>query len=182
MPPGAAFALMLVLVAGTGVLAVLQDALALAVLGIVAGFAAPILISTGSGNHVVLFSYYALLNFAIFAIAWKKPWRVLNLLGFAFTWIIGTAWGVLRYEPTLLSSTEPFLVIFFAIYLAIPILYAWRRGEREPARRDFVDGTLVFGNPLIAFALEAGLLDGDRMPLAYCALAFAAIYTRWRGR
>lgn len=176
LPPGAAFALMLVLVAGTGVLAVLQDALALAVLGIVAGFAAPILISTGSGNHVVLFSYYALLNLAIFAIAWKKPWRALNLLGFAFTWVIGTAWGVLRYEPALRSSTEPFLVIFFAIYLAIPILYAWRRGQSEPAQRDFVDGTLVFGNPLIAFALQAALLDGDRMPLAYCALALAAVY------
>jgi uncharacterized membrane protein len=176
LPPAAAFALMLVLVAGTGVLAVLQDALALAVLGIIAGFAAPILISTGSGNHVVLFSYYALLNLAIFAIAWRKPWRVLNLIGFAFTWVIGTAWGVLRYEHALLSSTEPFLIIFFAIYLAIPILYAWRRGEREPTRRDLVDGTLVFGNPLIAFALQAGLLDGDRMPLAYSALVLAAVY------
>ncbi|HEY6895594.1 MAG TPA: DUF2339 domain-containing protein, partial [Rhodanobacteraceae bacterium] len=176
LPPGAAFALMLVLVAGTGVLAVLQDALALAVLGIVAGFAAPILISTGSGNHVVLFSYYALLNLAIFAIAWKKPWRALNLVGFAFTWIIGTAWGVLRYTPALRDSTEPFLVIFFAIYLAIPILYAWRRGEASPAHRDFVDGTLVFGNPLIAFALQAAVLDGDRMPLAYSALALAGVY------
>ena len=176
LPAGAAFALMLVLIAGTGVLAVLQDALALAVLGIVAGFAAPILISTGSGNHVVLFSYYALLNLAIFAIAWKKSWRALNLLGFAFTWVIGTAWGVLRYEHALQGSTEPFLVIFFAIYLAIPILYAWRRGKDEPAHRDFVDGTLVFGNPLIAFALQAALLDGDRMPLAYCALALAAVY------
>jgi uncharacterized membrane protein len=176
LPASAAFALMLVLVAGTGVLAVLQDALALAVLGIVAGFAAPILISTGSGNHVVLFSYYALLNLAIFAIAWKKPWRALNLLGFAFTWVIGTAWGVLRYEPALRDTTEPFLLIFFAIYLAIPILYAWRRGKDEPAHRDFVDGTLVFGNPLIAFALQAALLDGDRMPLAYCALALAAVY------
>jgi uncharacterized membrane protein len=57
LPPGAAFALMLVLVAGTGVLAVLQDALALAVLGILAGFDAPSLISPGNGDHVVLFSY-----------------------------------------------------------------------------------------------------------------------------
>ncbi|HKE47701.1 MAG TPA: DUF2339 domain-containing protein, partial [Rhodanobacteraceae bacterium] len=173
LPPGAAFALMLVLVAGTGVLAVLQDALALAVLGIVAGFAAPILISTGQGNHVVLFSYYTILNLAIFAIAWAKAWRVLNLLGFAFTYLIGTAWGVLRYEPALYNSTEPFLVVFFAIYLAIPILYA---RKREPSRRDLVDGTLVFGNPLVAFALQAALLDGDRMPLAYSALVLAAVY------
>ncbi len=82
LPAGAAFGLMLVLVACTGLLAVMQDALALAVLGLIAGFAAPILISTGSGNHVVLFSYYALLNLAIFAIAWKKTWRMLNLLRF----------------------------------------------------------------------------------------------------
>ena len=173
LPATAAFALMLVLVAGTGVLAVLQDALALAVLGLIAGFAAPILISTGAGSHVVLFSYYALLNLAILAIAWRKAWRVLNLLGFAFTWVIGTAWGVLRYEHSLFDSTEPFLVIFFAIYLAIPILFARRR---DPARRDLVDGTLVFGNPLIAFALQAALLEGERMPLAYSALALAAVY------
>ncbi|MEP7041608.1 MAG: DUF2339 domain-containing protein [Dokdonella sp.] len=173
LPAGAAFALMLVLVAGAGVLAVLQDALALAVLGIVAGFAAPILISTGSGNHVVLFAYYALLNLAIFAIAWVKPWRALNLLGFFFTYAIATTWGVLKYEHALFASTEPFLLIYFALYLAIPILYA---RQREPQRRDLVDGTLVFGNPLVAFALQAALLEGERLPLAYSALAAAAVY------
>jgi len=173
LPTGAAFALMLILVAGTGVLAVLQDALALAVLGIVAGFAAPILISTGSGNHVVLFAYYALLNLAIFAIAWVKPWRALNLLGFVFTYAIATTWGVLKYEHALFGTTEPFLLIYFALYLAIPILYA---RQREPTRRDLVDGTLVFGNPLVAFALQAALLEGERMPLAYSALAAAAVY------
>ncbi|MEO7325321.1 MAG: DUF2339 domain-containing protein [Dokdonella sp.] len=173
LPPAAAFALMLILVAGTGVLAVLQDALALAVLGILAGFAAPILISTGSGDHVVLFSYYALLNLAIFAIAWVRPWRALNLLGFVFTFAIGTAWGVLSYHSELFASTEPFLLIYFAIYLAVPILYA---RKREPTQRDIVDGSLVFGNPLLAFALHAALLNGERMPLAYSALALAAIY------
>jgi uncharacterized membrane protein len=177
--PEAAFGLMLVLVAGAGVLAVLQDALALALLGILAGFAAPILISTGSGNHVVLFAYYALLNLAIFAIAWLRPWRALNLLGFFFTYAIGTAWGVLRYRSELFGSTEPFLLIYFAIYLAIPILYA---RQQAPQRRDPVDGTLVFGNPLVAFALQAALLDYARLPLAYSALALAAIYAllAWR--
>lgn len=173
MPAGAAFGLLLILVAGAGVLAVLQDALALAVLGILAGFAAPILISTGSGSHVVLFSYYSLLNLAIFAIAWRKPWRALNLMGFFFTYAIGTAWGVLRYEPAQFASTEPFLLLTFAIYLAIPILYA-RRGDASG--RNIVDGTLVFGNPLFAFALQAALLDGARLPLAFCALGLAALY------
>lgn len=173
LSPGAAFALLLVLVAGAGALAVLQDAIALAVLAILAGFAAPILVSTGSGDHVVLFAYYALLNLAIFAIAWRRSWRALNLLGFVFTYAIATAWGVLRYRGELFDGTEPFLLLYFAIYLAIPILHAHRA---ELQRRDLVDGTLVFGNPLVAFALQAALLEGQRLPLAYSALAVAAVH------
>lgn len=174
MPATAAFALSVVLIAGLGVLAVLQDSRTLAVLGILAGFLAPIWLSTGSGNHVALFSYYAVLNAAILAIAWYKPWRELNLLGFAFTWGIGIAWGVLQYQSGKFASTEPFLLLFFAFYLAIPILYA----RRQPARRrDLIDGCLVFGTPLIAFSLQASLLQGDALPLAFCALGLAALYT-----
>lgn len=173
LPASTAFALLVVLVAGIGLLAVLQDALALAVLGILAGFAAPILISTGSGNHVALFSYYAILNLAIFAIAWVRAWRVLNLLGFAFTFLIGTAWGVMRYQPALFDSTEPFLLLFFGIYLFIPILFALRRGVE---RADAIDASLVFANPLLAFGLQAALLDGARHPLALSAIVLALVY------
>jgi hypothetical protein len=139
----------------------------------VAGFAAPILISTGSGNHVALFSYYAILNIGIFAISWWRSWRVLNLLGFLFTFAIGTTWGVLSYKPQLFDSTEPFLILYFGIYLLIPILYAIKRGGDRPGG---IDGTLVFANPLIAFSLQAWLLDGERTPLAITAIALGLIY------
>ncbi len=183
IPAGAAFGITIALVAGIGVLAVLQDALALAVFGILAGFLAPIWLSTGSGNHVALFGYYAVLNLGIFGIAWNRPWRLLNLLGFVFTFGIGTVWGVLDYQPAKFASTEPFLLLFFALYLLIPIFYAHRRSERahdehghEGNAHALVDGTLVFGTPLVAFALQAGLLQGERMPLALSALGAAAIY------
>ncbi len=173
LPATPAFALLLILVAGLCVLAVLQDALALAVLGILAGFAAPILISTGSGNHVALFSFYGLLNIAIFAIAWKRSWRILNLIGFFFTYAIGTLWGARSYRSDMFDSTEPFLLLFFAIYLAVPILYALKR---SPEKRDAIDGTLLFGNPLAAFALQGALLEWERMPLAISALALGILY------
>ncbi len=173
LPAGAAFAISIVLVAGLGVLAVLQDSRTLAILGILAGFLAPIWLSTGSGNHVALFSYYAMLNAAIFAIAWVRPWRILNLLGFAFTWGIGIVWGVLDYAPAKYSSTQPFLLLFFAFYLLLPILYARKRPARP---NDRIDGCLLFGTPLVAFSLQAGLMEGDRMPLAFCALGLAAVY------
>ncbi|MEL1266012.1 DUF2339 domain-containing protein [Pseudoxanthomonas putridarboris] len=178
MPAGAAFALSIVLVAGAGMLAVLQDAKALAVFALLAGFLAPIWLSTGSGNHVALFSYYAVLNAAIVGIAWHKSWRVLNLLGFAFTFGIGTAWGAFDYVPEKYASTQPFLALFFVFYLLIPLLFA----RRQPAsRRDFIDGCLVFGMPLVAFSLQAALMQGStfdesRMPLAFCALGLGVLY------
>lgn len=173
VPAGAAFGLSIVLVAGLGVLAVRQNAIALAVFGVLAGFLTPIWLSTGQGSHVALFSYYLLLNAAILAIAWYRPWRVLNVLGFAFTFGIGAAWDVLQYRPEDFRSTEPFLLAFFAFYLLIPMLYARRRA---PGRRDLIDGCLVFGTPLVAFSLQAGLLDGARMPLAACAVGLGALY------
>ncbi|MBL3921596.1 DUF2339 domain-containing protein, partial [Bacteroides thetaiotaomicron] len=86
-------------------------------MGSAGGFLAPVLLSTGQGNHVALFSYYALLNAGIFAIAWFKAWRPLNLLGFVFTFTIGSAWGVTAYRPALFASTEPFLILFFLMYV-----------------------------------------------------------------
>ncbi len=152
LPGAAAFGLSVVLIAGLGVLAVAQDSRTLAVLGILAGFLAPLWLSTGSGNHVALFSYYAILNAAILAIAWWRPWRVLNLLGFVFTFGIGTAWGVLQYRAEKFASTEPFLLLFFAFYLLIPILYARKRPasqgrphRRLPGLRHAVDRVLAAG-------------------------------------
>src|SRR3970282_2909409 len=95
---------------------------------------------------------YAVLNAGIFAIAWAKAWRVLNILGFVFTFGIGTLWGANNYRPELLASTEPFLILFFAMYIAIPILFA---RKRVVELKDYVDGTLVFGTPLAALRLQA---------------------------
>ncbi len=173
LPPGAAFVLLVVLVAGVGVLAVLQDALALAVLALLAGFLAPVLVSTGHGSHVALFSYYAVFNLAILGVAWKRSWRVLNLLGFVATFGIGTFWGVLQYRPEFFASTEPFLILNFLFYLAIPLLYL---RHAEAAQNKVIDGCLVFGVPLISLLLQGALLQWRAQPLACSALAAAVIY------
>lgn len=171
--PEFAFAASVLLVFGAGALAVLQGAMALAVFAVLAGFLAPIWLSTGSGNHVALFGYYAVLNAAIVTIAWFRAWRLLNLLGFAFTFGIGTLWGVLDYEAADYGPVQAFLALFFAIYLAVPLLHARRR---PPGKRDLIDGCLVFGTPLIAFSLQAGLMHADTMALALVAVGIGALY------
>ncbi|MBI2398168.1 MAG: DUF2339 domain-containing protein [Xanthomonadales bacterium] len=184
LPTGATFGLLLTLVAFTCVLAVLQDGLWLAIFGIVGGFAVPILVSSGSGNHVALFGYYALLNAGIFAIAWTRAWRVLNFLGFLFTFLIGTAWGVQRYEAEHYQSSQGFLALFVAMYAAIAILYAWRQA---PRLKSYVDATLVFGVPIVAMGLQYGMVKDMHLGSALSAVAFGVFYAslglalwRWR--
>ncbi|RFP14071.1 DUF2339 domain-containing protein [Duganella sp. BJB488] len=173
IPGSLAFALLFVLTVFTCLLAVLQDAMWLAIFGIVGGFAAPILASTGGGSHIGLFSYYALLNAGVFALALLRSWRPLNLLGFAFTFAIGTAWGVLRYAPENYLSVQLFLLLFFAFYVSIPLAYARRQSVKL---KNYVDGTLVFGTPMLGFGLQFSLVHGYPFGVAYSALALGLFY------
>ena len=173
LPPGLAFVLLLVVCVLSAFLAVLQNSRALAILGSSGGFLAPVLASTGSGSHVMLFTYYALLNAGILGVAWYKSWRLLNLIGFSFTFIIGSAWGFKNYKDELFTTTEPFLILFFLFYVAISVLYALR----QPIKlRGYIDGTLVFGTPIIAFTLQFLLVRKIEFALAYSAIALCIFY------
>lgn len=173
IPAGAAFALLFAVALLSALIAVLQSAMPLAILGFTGGFLAPIFTSTGQGSHVGLFSYYLVLNLAIAFIAFRKGWRPLNVLGFAFTFIIGTLWGAKNYEPAMFATTEPFLVIHFLLFTLIAVLYAQRQATRAS---DYVDATLVFGTPIVAFSLQYALLRDSHFGLAYSAMALGIFY------
>ena len=100
LPFTLAFALLAVVALAAAVLAVAQNALSLAVIGTAGGFLAPIMVSTGSGNYVALFTYYAVLNLGVFAVAWFRTWRVLNVLGFLFTFTITGLWRATSIRST----------------------------------------------------------------------------------
>jgi len=173
LPPLLAFGLMIAVCAASCALALLQDSRSLAVAAFAGGFAVPILLSTGQGSHVGLFSYYTLLNLAIVFIAHRRSWRVLNVVGFVATFGVATAWGVLKYLPGHYASTQPFLAGFVLIYLFTAILYA----RNTPTKLgNAVDSMLVFGTPLVGFGLQAGLTQPFALGAAFSALAFSALY------
>ena len=116
LPAPAVFAAMVVLVAAMAVMAVRQDAQIMAQAAVIGGMAAPILVSDGSGNYLVLFSYLALLNTGIAAIARFKAWRPLNLTGFVCTFCISLFWGLKSYTPGHFSTTEPFVIYHWLRY------------------------------------------------------------------
>lgn len=173
LPNTLSLIIMIMVVALSAALAVMQDAKSLAISGVIGGFIAPVLISTGTGSHVMLFSYYALLNCGILGIAWFKAWRELNLIGFTFTFVISAIWGGRYYRPQFFSSTEPFLILFFLFYVTISILFAHRQ---PPKLKGFIDGPLVFGVPLVAFGLQSGMVRDMEYGVAISALSLGLFY------
>ena len=178
VPSLAAVALMAAVAVGCGALAVTQDAPTLAVLGVAGGFAAPVLAGTPEGNHVLLLAYYALLNVGVLGVAWSKGWRSVAVVGFLSTFVTGGLWGGLQYRPALYATVQPFVVLSFAVYLALAVRFALRSVRAEPPERALaVDGALVFGLPAATFVLQAGLVEGV-VPYgrAWSAAALAAVY------
>ncbi|MBT8348104.1 MAG: DUF2339 domain-containing protein, partial [Sulfurovum sp.] len=168
-----AFALMLMVVLIGSVLAVMENALALALFSTAGGFLVPILTSSGDSSHIMLFSYYVLLNLGVFIVAWYRSWRLLNVVGFLFTFVIASVWGVLRYRSDLFSTTEPFLILYFLMYLTISILFTMKHPFRP---KNFVDGTLVFGLPLVAFPLQVNLVHTMEYGESYSAIVLGTLY------
>jgi uncharacterized membrane protein len=172
LPATPAIALLAGVSALTVWLAARADAQPLAALAIAGGFLAPMLAPSG-GGPVPLFGYCAVLNAAIFALAWVRAWRGLNVLGFVCTFALALTWGYEYYAPEHYRVVQPFLLVFFAFYVAIAILYA----RRAPlAAKNPVDGLLVFGVPIAAFALQTLLVRDTEYGAATSALVLALVY------
>lgn len=173
MPATPAFALLALVAVLAGLLAVQQNSMSLAMLGSVGGFVAPVLASTGSGSHIQLFNYFLLLNLGILGISWFKSWRPLNVLSFLLTFGIAGLWAAQSYQPDYLLSAEIYLILFSLLYLAIPVLFAFRPSQPQ---QGIVDGSLVFGLPTVAASLQGMLFSGSPLALAFSAACTAVLY------
>jgi uncharacterized membrane protein len=173
VPQLMAFGLMVVICSLGVALALLQNSAALSFASFAGGFAAPILLSDGSGNHVGLFAYYLLLNIGILVVAFKRNWRALNILGFVATYGVALTWGVLKFSPDNYASTQPFLIAFFLVFLLTAIFYA----QKSPTKYgNTVDSMLVFGNPIITFGLQYGLTQAMPLGAGLSALGMSAAH------
>ncbi|KNC92157.1 DUF2339 domain-containing protein, partial [Trabulsiella odontotermitis] len=141
LPVSLAFGLLVLICATSVGLAILQKALSLAMLASLGGYLTPLLLSSGSGNYVALFSFYLLLSVGILAISVWQHWRELNLLGLLFTFGIGTLWGMQSYKPAFYLNSQLFLIaniLLFGVLSVVLSLRAQNRGQRV------VDGILLF--------------------------------------
>jgi len=154
IPQPPAFLLMSLVTAGAVLLAVRQDALPVAVLGLVGGFLTPVLISTGQDNQVALFAYVALLDAGVLAVGYFKRWRTLDFLSFAATVLMTFGWALGYYDRGKLWTTLFFLSLFFALYSLLAVFH-----NVLPRRRSrWFDVALLAANATLYFTAVYGML------------------------
>lgn len=88
----ATFAMMVMITATAFLLAARMDAKVVAVLGLFGGFLTPPLLSTGEDKALGLFTYIAILNAGLLAVAFHRRWDFLAILGAIGTVVIQLGW------------------------------------------------------------------------------------------
>ena len=82
MPEPAAFAAMICVTAGAGVLSVRYQSIGIALLGMAGGYVTPIMVDSGaSGNTAFFYAYVLLLGVGVLGISLMRRWPLLNMLG-----------------------------------------------------------------------------------------------------
>lgn len=173
LPMTLAFALLVVICAASVGLAILQKALSLAMLASLGGYLAPLLLSTGGGSHVALFSFYLLLSVGILAISIWQHWRELNLLGLLFTFGVGDLWGLEGYRPEYYLSCQLFLIANTILFGVLSVALSLRAQEKG---KQIIDGVLLFAPPLVGFGMQYAITRHLEYGPALSALGYGGFY------
>ncbi len=160
------FGMMTLITATAFLLAVRMETQVIAILGMLGGFLTPILCSTGHDNPVGLFSYIALLDIGVLAVAKHKRWLHLTALAAGGTILMQAGWMMkfFRSSQYAIGSATWTPVIVFLGFATLFMLAAWWSRQRE-------DNDIFTAGSALA-------LCGSAMLAAFVFLDFGAITER----
>ena len=98
IPQVFAFVLMVIFTVFTVTAAINYNKQVIAHIGLVGAYAVPFLLSEGSENVAILFSYTAIINIGILVISFKKYWKPLYYSSFLLTWLMYLMWFGSKYQ------------------------------------------------------------------------------------
>jgi uncharacterized membrane protein len=111
------FLLMVLITATAFTLAVRLDAMVVAILGMVGGFLTPVLLSTGEDNPIGLFTYIALLDAGLIAVALTRRWHFLLALAALGTAGMELGWSEKFFTVDKIGTAMMVLLGFDALFL-----------------------------------------------------------------
>jgi uncharacterized membrane protein len=168
--PAPVTALLLVLVTILAVLLSLRrDSFFIALLGLLGGFATPILLSTGENRPFGLFGYLLLLNLGLGFLALRKHWPLLLSLSVGFTTLYQWGWlgKFVYHETNQLPLALGIFLLFPSVWL---ILWGFFRRVATKELTACVELTLLaaLGVPLLLAVVMAWVpAFGERWELLF---------------
>lgn len=151
-----AFAIMVVFTVFTVVAALNYNRQVIALIGLVGAYAIPFLLSEGSGEVRVLFSYMGIINIGILIIAFKKYWKPVYYSSFGLTWVMFLFWYLIKYKMEdhfgiALTFLSLFFIIFYLAFLGYKLLQKEKFG--------ITDVILLLLNSIIFYGLGYAILS-----------------------
>lgn len=119
-----AFGIMVLITAFSCLISLSYNRMELAILSLIGGFLVPFMVRSGSGNYILLFTYIAILDIGILALAYFKKWHVVHILAFVFTMLLFSRWVVneMDAETPHYVGALIFGFIFYLIFIVTNII------------------------------------------------------------
>lgn len=182
IPQGFALACLCVCTVLACALALRYNAIVIAALGLLGGYLAPILLSSGEDHPWFLFTYLLLLSGGLLALARVREWMLLEILGCASTLSIFWLWAEAHPVDSRKVLVTLFAFAFWGLFAGgrlRMLIVCWQ-----------VSAALAIGlawpqSPLAFFALELALAAGGlavserRRATGVCGVVFAAFWAAY---
>ncbi len=178
IPLTVCFALMVLVTATCGLLAVRHASQLVAVLGLIGGFATPLMLRSNSDHPIGLFGYVLLLDIGLLSVGRKKSWPSLSLLGLVGTLLLQWAWIGFRMGPDRLLLGLLILGVFAILFTAAGVL---ARGAGGDVTRLSQGGGLLLPFGFAVYFASRADLGPHLWPVAIL-LAILSACAAWVGR
>lgn len=124
-PTAVAFLLMVGITGFAVLLSLAYNKVELAVVALLGGFASPMMVSTGEGNYVALFTYITILDIGMLVLSYYKKWPVINIISYVLTILLYGIWMSTQYEyktPGMMAGALAFATGFYLVFFAMNII------------------------------------------------------------
>lgn len=102
------------------ILSLVYDRKELALFSLLGGYASPLMISTGEGNYIVLFSFILILNTGMLIISMRKKWNMIGIVSFVCTFLFYWVWLFASFKNQYTGAVT-FVVLFFVQFYLLAL-------------------------------------------------------------
>ncbi|HUQ87246.1 MAG TPA: DUF2339 domain-containing protein, partial [Vicinamibacterales bacterium] len=157
----AAFGLLALVTLTAVMLSIRRDSLFIAVLGLLGGFATPILLSTGENRPIPLFGYLLLLNVGLAWVAYRNGWVILSTLTLIMTTLYQWGWVAKYLDAAQVPLAIGIFTIFPLIGYGVLMVARSRPGSNDKTHGAHVEWTMLAASMLpVVFALYLAMQAG----------------------